>query len=167
MPPTEIAHAEPLDVTELGALAPFEPPNVVPGPEDATGNGRPRWARPALAFLLVATAASYLYNLTASGFGNSFYAAAVEAGSKSWKAMLFGSLDPSNFITVDKPPASLWVMDLSARLFGFSTWSVMAAQRARGCPRRGAPLRHRAPRQQRGGGPGCRARCSPSPRWPP
>jgi 4-amino-4-deoxy-L-arabinose transferase-like glycosyltransferase len=125
MPPTEIAHAEPLDVTELGALAPFEPPNVVPGPEDATGNGRPRWARPALAFLLVATAASYLYNLTASGFGNSFYAAAVEAGSKSWKAMLFGSLDPSNFITVDKPPASLWVMDLSARLFGFSTWSVM------------------------------------------
>ncbi len=63
--------------------------------------------------------------MAASGFGNSFYAAAVEAGSKSWKAMLFGSLDSSSFITVDKPPASLWVMDLSARLFGFSTWSVM------------------------------------------
>ena len=125
MPPTEIAPTEPLDVPELGTLAPFEPPNAVPGHDDATGNGRPRWARPALACLLVATAASYLYNLAASGFGNSFYAAAVEAGSKSWKAMLFGSLDPSNFITVDKPPASLWVMDLSARLFGFSTWSVM------------------------------------------
>jgi 4-amino-4-deoxy-L-arabinose transferase-like glycosyltransferase len=125
MPHIEIAPAEPLDVPELGALAPFEPPNVVPGHDDATGNGRPRWARPALACLLVATAASYVYNLAASGFGNSFYAAAVEAGSKSWKAMLFGSLDPSNFITVDKPPASLWVMDLSARLFGFSTWSVM------------------------------------------
>ena len=26
---------------------------------------------------------------------------------------------------MDKPPASLWVMDLSARLFGFTTWSVM------------------------------------------
>ena len=125
MPPTEIAPTEPLHLPELGTLAPFEPPNAVPGHDDATGNGRPRWARPALACLLVATAASYLYNLAASGFGNSFYAAAVEAGSKSWKAMLFGSLDPSNFITVDKPPASLWVMDLSARLFGFSTWSVM------------------------------------------
>ncbi len=124
MPRTEIAPAEPLDVAELGTLAPFEPPDAVSG-NDGTGNGRPRWARPALACLLVATTASYLYNLAASGFGNSFYAAAVEAGSKSWKAMLFGSLDTSNFITVDKPPASLWVMDLSARLFGFSTWSVM------------------------------------------
>jgi 4-amino-4-deoxy-L-arabinose transferase-like glycosyltransferase len=85
----------------------------------------PRWAHLSLLALLLATAGAYLYNLAASGYGNSFYAAAVEAGSKSWKAMLFGSLDPSNFITVDKPPASLWVMDLSARLFGFSTWSVM------------------------------------------
>ena len=71
------------------------------------------------------TAGTYLWDLAASGYGNSFYAAAVEAGSKSWKAMFFGSLDPSNFITVDKPPAALWVMDLSARIFGFSTWSVM------------------------------------------
>src|ERR1700722_7009212 len=39
--------------------------------------------------------------------------------------MFFGSLDPSNFITVDKPPAALWVMDLSARIFGFNSWSVM------------------------------------------
>ena len=85
----------------------------------------PRWARLALLALLVTTAGTYLWNLAASGYGNSFYAAAVEAGSKSWKAMFFGSLDPSNFITVDKPPAALWVMDLSARIFGFSTWSVM------------------------------------------
>jgi 4-amino-4-deoxy-L-arabinose transferase-like glycosyltransferase len=85
----------------------------------------PRWARLALLVLLATTAGTYLWNLAASGYGNSFYAAAVEAGSKSWKAMFFGSLDPSNFITVDKPPASLWVMDLSARIFGFSTWSVM------------------------------------------
>ena len=93
--------------------------DVVPDP------GTTRRSRLALLALLVATAAAYLYNLAASGYGNSFYAAAVEAGSKSWKAMFFGSLDASNFITVDKPPASLWIMDLSARLFGFNTWSVM------------------------------------------
>jgi 4-amino-4-deoxy-L-arabinose transferase-like glycosyltransferase len=85
----------------------------------------PRWALIALGVLLAATAGAYLWNLSASGYGNSFYAAAVEAGSKSWKAMFYGSIDSSNFITVDKPPASLWVMDLSARIFGFSTWSVM------------------------------------------
>jgi 4-amino-4-deoxy-L-arabinose transferase-like glycosyltransferase len=110
----------------LGELAPFDPP---PPPADA-GNAAPppattRWHRVGLLALLLTTAATYIYNLAASGYGNSFYAAAVEAGSKSWKAMFFGSIDSSNFITVDKPPASLWVMDLSARLFGFSTWSVM------------------------------------------
>ncbi|MGO9822723.1 MAG: ArnT family glycosyltransferase, partial [Solirubrobacteraceae bacterium] len=86
------------------------------------------WVRPALIGLLAATAVAYLWNLTASGDANSFYAAAVEAGTKSWKAFLFGSLDSSNFITVDKPPASLWVMALSGRIFGFSSFSMLAPQ---------------------------------------
>ena len=89
------------------------------------GPARPRWARPGLVALLVLTAAAYLYNLSASGYGNDFYAAAIQAGTKSWKAFLYGSLDSSNFITVDKPPAAMWVMELSARIFGFNTWSVM------------------------------------------
>jgi 4-amino-4-deoxy-L-arabinose transferase-like glycosyltransferase len=86
------------------------------------------WVRPALIALLVCTAAAYLWNLTSMGYANSFYAAAVEAGTKSWKALLFGSLDPSNFITVDKPPASLWVMALSGRIFGFSSLSMLIPQ---------------------------------------
>jgi 4-amino-4-deoxy-L-arabinose transferase-like glycosyltransferase len=107
-------------------LASFElPPNAHPAEVVESDGASPRWARLALLALLATTAGTYLWNLAASGYGNSFYAAAVEAGSKSWKAMFFGSLDPSNFITVDKPPAALWVMDLSARIFGFSTWSVM------------------------------------------
>jgi hypothetical protein len=65
---------------------------------------RPRWARSALVVLLAATAVSYLWDLGASGDANSFYAAAVQAGTSSWKAFFFGSLDASNFITVDKPP---------------------------------------------------------------
>ena len=88
----------------------------------------PAWARIALVALLVATAVVYLWNLTASGDANSFYAAAVQAGTKSWKAFFFGSLDSSNFITVDKPPASLWVMALSGRIFGFSSASMLVPQ---------------------------------------
>ncbi len=90
--------------------------------------GDPAWARPALIGLLVVTAAAYLWNLTAAGEANSFYAAAVQAGTKSWKAFFFGSIDSSNFITVDKPPASLWVMALSGRLFGFSSASMLIPQ---------------------------------------
>jgi 4-amino-4-deoxy-L-arabinose transferase-like glycosyltransferase len=86
------------------------------------------WARAALVLLLVATGAAYIWNLSASGEANSFYAAAVQAGTKSWKAFFFGSLDVSNFITVDKPPASLWVMALSGRIFGFSTLSMLVPQ---------------------------------------
>ncbi|MBW8820334.1 MAG: glycosyl transferase, partial [Streptomyces sp.] len=71
----------------------------------------PRWARPAFWGLLLATAALYFYNLSASGYANSFYSAAVQAGTKSWKAMFFGSLDAGNAITVDKPSAFLWPME--------------------------------------------------------
>jgi 4-amino-4-deoxy-L-arabinose transferase-like glycosyltransferase len=74
----------------------------------------------------------YLWDLSSSGNANSFYAAAVEAGSKSWKAWFFGSLDSSNFITVDKPPGALWVMGLSARLFGYSSWSLLVPQALEG-----------------------------------
>jgi 4-amino-4-deoxy-L-arabinose transferase-like glycosyltransferase len=81
-----------------------------------------------LAALLGATAVLYLWNLSASGYGNSFYAAASQAGSQSWSAWFFGSLDAQNFITVDKPPASLWVSGLSVRLFGMNSWSVLAPQ---------------------------------------
>ncbi len=87
-----------------------------------------RWLRPAFWALLVVTAVVYLWNLSESGYANSFYAAAVQAGTKSWEAFFFGSLDSSNFITVDKPPASLWVMVLSARLFGFSSFSLLLPQ---------------------------------------
>ena len=87
--------------------------------------GWPRWT---LAGLLAATAVLYLWNLSASGYGNTFYAAAAQAGAQSWSAWFFGSLDAQNFITVDKPPASLWVTGLSVRLFGMNSWSVMAPQ---------------------------------------
>ena len=56
----------------------------------------PRWARPALLGLLALTALLYLVNLTKDGWANDFYAAAVQAGTKSWKAFFFGSFDSSD-----------------------------------------------------------------------
>ena len=84
--------------------------------------------RVALAVLLVGTAAMYLWHITINGMGNPFYAGAAQAGSKDWEALLFGSLDSHNFITVDKPPVSQWVMGLFGQLFGFSSASMMVPQ---------------------------------------
>ncbi|HEV7788008.1 MAG TPA: glycosyltransferase family 39 protein [Pseudonocardia sp.] len=89
---------------------------------------RRRWERFSLAGLLGGTALLNLWGLAASGWANSFYAAAVWAGTRSWKALLFGAFDPAGFITVDKPPASIWVMGLSGRIFGFSSWSMLAPE---------------------------------------
>ncbi len=93
------------------------------GPES-----EPSWARPALLGLLGATAVLYLWGLGASGWANSFYSAAAQAGSVSWKAFFYGSSDAASSITVDKSPASLWVMALSVRLFGLSAWSILVPQ---------------------------------------
>ena len=84
--------------------------------------------RISLAVLLLATAVLYIWGLSASGWANSFYSAAAQAGGQDWKAWFFGSLDSGNSITVDKPPASLWVMGLSVRLFGLSSWSILVPQ---------------------------------------
>jgi 4-amino-4-deoxy-L-arabinose transferase-like glycosyltransferase len=100
----------------------------MPQPELGRLRAEARWARPAFVALMVVTAVLYLWDLSASGYANSFYAAAVEAGTKSWKAFFFGSIDSSSFITVDKPPGSLWIMELSGRVFGFSSWSMLAPE---------------------------------------
>ena len=85
-----------------------------------------------LAGLLLLTAALYLWGLSRNGTANQYYSAAVQAGTHSWKAFLFGSLDAGNYITVDKPPASLWAMELSTRLFGFSSFSMLLPQALEG-----------------------------------
>ncbi len=86
------------------------------------------WEYVSLGVLLVGTVVAYLWNLSASGWANSFYAAAVQSGAKSWKAFFFGSSDWGNSITVDKTPASLWPMEISARIFGMNSWSMLVPQ---------------------------------------
>ncbi|MDT0309057.1 glycosyltransferase family 39 protein [Streptomyces sp. DSM 44917] len=112
----------------------------------------PAWVRPALVGLLVLTALLYVVNLGAAGWGNAYYSAAVQAATESWKAFLFGSSDAANSITVDKTPASLWVMALSARLFGLNTWSLLVPQALMGAATAG--LLYASVRRLPFGGPG-------------
>jgi len=107
----------------LSPRPPSRARRLIRGPESD-----PAWGRQALIGLLAATALLYLWGLGASGWANSFYSAAAQAGSVSWKAFFFGSSDAANSITVDKTPASLWVMALSVRLFGLNAWSILVPQ---------------------------------------
>src|SRR4051794_33318981 len=108
-------------------------------PRPAAGFGRvrslvrgrpadPAWVRPALLGVVALAAVLCLWDVTISGTANTYYAAAVRSASESWKAWFFGALDPGSFITVDKPPLSLWLMGLSARVFGFSSFSMLLPQ---------------------------------------
>lgn len=86
------------------------------------------WLLPGTLAVLLLTAVIYLWNLTVSGYGNTFYAAAALAGSQDWAAWFFGSVDASNFITIDKPPLATMVLGLSVRLFGLSSASILVPQ---------------------------------------
>ena len=116
-PPSAVTPPAPARATDQKVSWPSPPPNR-----------SPRWARWALGGLLAATALLYLWGLSRNGWANAFYSAAAQAGGDSWKAWFFGSSDAANSITVDKPPMSLWLMGLSVRLFGLSSWSILVPQ---------------------------------------
>jgi 4-amino-4-deoxy-L-arabinose transferase-like glycosyltransferase len=117
--------------TTSSTATPTRPPSR---DHQASRPQRRRWAEPNLPLiaLLTGTALLYLWGLSESGWANSFYAAAAQAGSESWKAFFFGSSDAANSITVDKTPLSLWPMALSIRLFGLSSWSLLVPQALEG-----------------------------------
>jgi 4-amino-4-deoxy-L-arabinose transferase-like glycosyltransferase len=86
------------------------------------------WVLPGTIAVLALAAVLYLVNLTVSGWANTYYSATAWAASQSWSAWFFGSIDPANFITVDKPPLATMVMGLSVRLFGLSSASILVPE---------------------------------------
>lgn len=95
-----------------------------------TPTRRDQWV--ALAGLLVATAVLFTWGLSRNGFADAYYSAAAYAGSLDARAMFFGSSDPAGTITVDKPPADLWVMAASVRVFGLNSWALLVPHAAMG-----------------------------------
>ena len=89
---------------------------------------RPWWSWAGIGAIALLALVLLTWGLSRNGMGNAYYAAAVKSGTVSWKAFFFGSLDPGSYITVDKPPVALWVQGLSARLLGFSSWSILLPQ---------------------------------------
>jgi 4-amino-4-deoxy-L-arabinose transferase-like glycosyltransferase len=103
---------------------------VSPGAQEAQPGrlarvARSGWVLPSHVAVIGLAAFVYVFNLTVSGYANTFYAMAAQAASQDWAAWFWGSLDSSNFITVDKPPLATMLMGLSVRVFGLSSWSIL------------------------------------------
>ena len=90
-------------------------------------DGQPGWARPALLGIAVLAAVLYAWNITRAGYAP-FYSVAVKSMSESWKAFFYGAFDPQATVTIDKLAGSFLPQALSARIFGFSAWSLALPQ---------------------------------------
>ncbi|PWR72192.1 ArnT family glycosyltransferase [Methanospirillum lacunae] len=78
--------------------------------------------------ILIMASVFLLFNLAKEGYSNSYYAASVKSMLTNPGIMIYNSFDPTGFVTVDKPPVSLWVQTVSAALLGFSGPSVILPQ---------------------------------------
>ena len=81
------------------------------------------------------------HRLSQNGYANVFYSAGVQSMLRSFHNFLFVSFDPGGLVSVDKPPVALWVQAASAKVFGFSPLSLLAARGARRGARGSAPVR--------------------------
>lgn len=83
--------------------------------------GRETWA---LGGILVLSAFLQFFRLDREGLGHPYYAAAVQSMGTGWHPFFYASLDPSGFISVDKPPLGLWLQVAFTKLLGFNAWSL-------------------------------------------
>ncbi len=81
--------------------------------------------RRALALILLLAAFTNFYELQRNGYANLYYAAAIRSMLESWHNFFFVSFDPAGFVTVDKPPLGFWIQTASAKLFGYSGFSIL------------------------------------------
>jgi 4-amino-4-deoxy-L-arabinose transferase-like glycosyltransferase len=113
------------DLMDLSAPAPARPRRrweLWRSPDD-----QPSWARPVLLGIAAVAALLYAWNITEAGLAP-FYSVAVKSMSESWKAFFYGAFDPKATITIDKLAGSFLPQALSARIFGFSAWSLALPQ---------------------------------------
>ena len=86
------------------------------------------WSRIALAIITLISVFMNFYQLGQGGFGNLYYAAGVKSMMDNLHNFFFVSYDPGGFVTIDKPPLGFWLQVASAKIFGFTPFSVLLPQ---------------------------------------
>ena len=113
------------DLLAIDPIAEAPPHHTVFSPLRSLLSG---WYGRALCGVLLLSLFLNFFQLGRTGYSNLYYAAAVRSMLISWHNFFFVSFDPNGFVTVDKPPLDLWVQALSAKMFGFSAWSLLLPQ---------------------------------------
>ena len=85
------------------------------------------WQQAALFAIAVLAAALYAWNIASSGYPP-FYSMAVKSRSESWKALVYGAVDPQASLTIDKLAGSFVPQAISVRIFGFQQWTLALPQ---------------------------------------
>lgn len=110
-------------------IEPAEVAVTTPPPEPAARVSPAAWlTRNSRAGLLAVTVLALVANtweLGRNGLGNTYYTAAMRGMTASWHNFFFASFDPGGFISIDKPPASLWIEAASVRLLGLNSWGLL------------------------------------------
>ena len=88
----------------------------------------PLWRRLGLAGVMLISIFMNFYQLGQNGFGNLYYAAAIRSMLDSWHNFFFVSFDPGGFVSIDKPPLGFWLQAASAKIFGFTPFSIFLPQ---------------------------------------
>jgi len=55
-----------------------------------------------------------------------YYASIAMSMSKNFGNFFFGAIDPAGTVTLDKIPGSYWLPAIFVKIFGFSTWAIIA-----------------------------------------
>ncbi|MBA2680204.1 MAG: glycosyltransferase family 39 protein [Ktedonobacteraceae bacterium] len=86
------------------------------------------WERVALAAVLLLSIFTNFFLLGQGSYGNLYYAAGVRSMLDSLHNFFFVAYDPGSFVTVDKPPPGFWLQAISAKIFGFTPFSIFLPQ---------------------------------------
>jgi 4-amino-4-deoxy-L-arabinose transferase-like glycosyltransferase len=88
----------------------------------------PLWQRITLGIVMLISLFMNFYQLGQNGFGNPFYASGIRSMLDNVHNFFFVSYDPGGFVTLDKPPLGFWLQVVSAKIFGFTPFSVYLPQ---------------------------------------
>ncbi len=78
-----------------------------------------------LVLLSIFTGFTTLWGL-ANSARSEYYASIAMSMSKNFGNFFFGAIDPAGTVTLDKIPGSYWLPAIFVKLFGFSTWAIIA-----------------------------------------
>ncbi|MBC2579451.1 glycosyltransferase family 39 protein [Clostridium sp. DJ247] len=81
-----------------------------------------------LIVILILSSVLNFANIGIEGYANKYYAAGVKSMLMNFRNFFFVSFDPTGFVTIDKPPLGFWIQTISAKIFGFSGWSIILPQ---------------------------------------